>query len=41
MMFHAGTHTNTISIAYADFARLVKPTVVAFAYHPQDIPAYV
>jgi len=41
IVFQAGTHTDTIRMAYADFARLVKPTVVAFAYHPQDIPAYV
>ena len=41
IVFQAGTHTDTISMAYVDFARLVKPTVVEFAYHPQDIPAYV
>lgn len=28
IVFQAGTHTDTISIAYADFARLVKPKVV-------------
>jgi Ala-tRNA(Pro) deacylase len=27
----AGTHTDTVSVAYADFARLVQPTVAAFA----------
>jgi Ala-tRNA(Pro) deacylase len=41
IVFQAGTHTDTISMAYADFARLVKPTVVEFAYHGQDMPAYV
>jgi len=41
IVFQAGTHTDTISIPYADFARLVKPTVVEFAYHAQDMPAYV
>ena len=29
----AGTHTDTVSVRYADFARLVEPTVVPFAYH--------
>jgi Ala-tRNA(Pro) deacylase len=32
IIFPAGTHTDTMSIAYADFARLVRPTVGAFAY---------
>ena len=30
----AGSHTDTISLKYADFARLVKPTVASFAHHP-------
>jgi Ala-tRNA(Pro) deacylase len=29
----AGTHTDTVRLRYADFARLVAPTVAAFA-HP-------
>jgi len=31
IIFSAGTHTDTISMKYADFERLVKPTVAAFA----------
>lgn len=31
--FQAGTHTDTMSLKYADFARLVNPTVAEFAYH--------
>ncbi len=33
IVIQAGTHTDTMSLAYADFARLVNPTVVKFA-HP-------
>ncbi len=33
IVVQAGTHTETISLAYADFARLVNPRVVTFA-HP-------
>ena len=29
--FNAGTHTELIQLAYADYKRLVKPTVVDFA----------
>jgi Ala-tRNA(Pro) deacylase len=29
--FQAGTHTDTMSISYDDFARLVKPRVAAFS----------
>jgi Ala-tRNA(Pro) deacylase len=29
--FRAGTHTDTMSVAYADFERLVAPTVAEFA----------
>ena len=32
--FQAGTHTRTISLKYADFERLVRPTVVDLALHP-------
>ncbi len=31
--FRAGTHTSTIGIDYSDFARLVKPQVIAFGRH--------
>lgn len=33
IVFQAGTHTDTISMKYADFERLVRPTVAEFAYH--------
>lgn len=31
IIFQAGTHTDTMSLKYADFARLVQPTVADFA----------
>jgi Ala-tRNA(Pro) deacylase len=31
IFFQAGTHTDTMSMKYADFARLVKPTVIPFS----------
>lgn len=31
--FNAGTHTETVTIAYADFERLAEPTVGEFAEH--------
>jgi Ala-tRNA(Pro) deacylase len=31
IFFQAGTHTDTISMKYADFAHLVKPIVAAFS----------
>ena len=31
--FNVGTHTDTMSMAYMDFARLVQPTVVDLARH--------
>ncbi len=31
IVFRAGTHTDTMRVAYADFARLVGPTVVDIA----------
>lgn len=34
IVFRAGTHTDTMSVAYADFERLVAPTVVRFADQP-------
>lgn len=33
IVFEAGTHTDTISMKYADFERLAKPTVAEFARH--------
>jgi Ala-tRNA(Pro) deacylase len=38
-VFQAGTHTDTISMAYADYARLVQPRVAAFARHFREIQA--
>jgi Ala-tRNA(Pro) deacylase len=37
IVFQVGNHTNTISMKYADFSRLVKPTVVEFACHSNDM----
>ena len=31
IVFRAGTHTDTMSLSYADFERLVEPTLAAFA----------
>lgn len=33
IVVQAGTHTDTLSLKYADFQRLVQPTVVEFAFH--------
>jgi Ala-tRNA(Pro) deacylase len=33
IVFRAGTHTETMSVRYADYARLVQPTVVELALH--------
>jgi Ala-tRNA(Pro) deacylase len=33
IIFQAGTHTDTISVQYEDFERLVHPTVARFARH--------
>jgi osmotically-inducible protein OsmY/prolyl-tRNA editing enzyme YbaK/EbsC (Cys-tRNA(Pro) deacylase) len=35
IFFQAGTHNDTMCIAYADFARLVKPTIVDIARSPR------
>jgi Ala-tRNA(Pro) deacylase len=32
MLFRVGTHQHSMKVAYADFARLVQPTVAEFAY---------
>ncbi len=38
----AGTHTDTVTLAYADFARLVGPTLAAFAQGGHtSIPAHL
>lgn len=34
IVFPIGTHTETMSLKYADFERLVKPTVAEFALRP-------
>jgi Ala-tRNA(Pro) deacylase len=34
IVFEAGTHTDTMSMKYADFERLTNPTVTEFAHHP-------
>jgi Ala-tRNA(Pro) deacylase len=31
VVFRAGTHTDTMSVKYADLERLVEPTVARFA----------
>jgi Ala-tRNA(Pro) deacylase len=33
IVVQAGTHTDTMRLRYADFERLVEPTVARFAYH--------
>jgi Ala-tRNA(Pro) deacylase len=33
IFFRAGTHTDTMSVRYADFEWLVEPTVAHFAHH--------
>ena len=33
IVFRAGTHTDTMSLKYDDYARLAKPNVAAFAVH--------
>jgi len=37
IFFQAGTHTDTMSMKYADFARLVKPTVADFKRHARAV----
>ncbi len=32
IVFNAGTHTQTVRMRYADFERLVQPTIVPFAH---------
>jgi Ala-tRNA(Pro) deacylase len=33
IVVQAGTHTDALRLKYADFERLVEPTVAGFAYH--------
>ncbi len=37
IVFPIGTHTETMSLKYADFERLVKPTVADFALRPMMV----
>jgi len=34
IVFEAGTHTDTMSMKYADYERLARPKVAEFARHP-------
>ena len=36
IFFQAGTHTDTMSMKYADFERLVKPTVAELASQGEE-----
>jgi osmotically-inducible protein OsmY/prolyl-tRNA editing enzyme YbaK/EbsC (Cys-tRNA(Pro) deacylase) len=40
IVFQAGTHSETMRIQYADFARLVKPTVVDITRSPRIVAEY-
>jgi len=37
IVFPIGTHTETMSLKYADFERLVQPTIVEFASKPSPV----
>jgi Ala-tRNA(Pro) deacylase len=37
IVFQAGTHSETIHMPYADYARLVGPTVIDFARHRRQL----
>jgi Ala-tRNA(Pro) deacylase len=37
IVFQAGTHTETIRMRYADYARLVQPIVIAFARYRREM----
>jgi Ala-tRNA(Pro) deacylase len=39
IVFQAGTHTDTIEITYADYARLLRPIVEDFARHMRELLA--
>jgi Ala-tRNA(Pro) deacylase len=34
IVFEAGTHTDTMSMKFADYQRLVEPKLAEFAHHP-------
>ena len=34
IFFQVGTHTDTMSMKYADYKRLVSPAIADFAIHP-------
>jgi Ala-tRNA(Pro) deacylase len=34
--FNAGTHRDAVRIAYADYKRLVQPTVISLSRHEAD-----
>ena len=36
IVFPVGTHTETMRLTYADFERLIKPTLAEFARPPQE-----
>jgi Ala-tRNA(Pro) deacylase len=36
IIFNVGTHTETMRMSYADFARLVKPVVAEFGTHKRE-----
>jgi Ala-tRNA(Pro) deacylase len=38
IVFQAGTHTETISMHYEDYDRLVQPVVGAFTHHKERFP---
>jgi Ala-tRNA(Pro) deacylase len=37
IFFQAGTHTDTMSLKFADFERLAKPNVADFARHAREV----
>jgi len=37
IIFQAGTHTDTVRLAYKDYERLVKPVVAEFAHRPAAV----
>lgn len=41
IVFQVGTHTDTIHMKYADFARLVEPKMVSFAAHFREMSAHL
>ena len=39
IVFQVGTHQDTMSLAYRDYARLVRPIVADFAFEPAEVTA--